>query len=678
MNIKPEFIKGEIVRNIYDGVADDILTAGLGASGLAKAPIQPETADAQSLRRLAIHSNYRGLLDTTPQGGFGVLYGPNVAPDGSATQSEGMIGGKEYLAFSDDGAGDRNVGLMVQIPDNFDPKNPCVVAAPSSGSRGVYAALPLVGEWALKRGFAVAYTDKGTGMFAHDIDRDTISLMAGERTDAGKAGNRSAFTAKIPSGKNPPPHRIATKHAHGGQNPEADWGRHVLQSIRFAFYVLNLEENFGKKLDDGTVVETLTPENTVVIASGISNGGGASIRAAEQDTDGLIDGVAVSEPNVSSESATAAAIRQGDKKWDYPGHGRNLLDVMTLLNIYQPCANLASESRGSAPLNHLDETLCENRCLALKERGLLSGDSIEEMAENAQKTINDYGILEDQNLIQPSHFANFVVEGICVTYANAYGKFGVADNLCGYSFACVDPETKKPAPWPEYQADRSFGNGTGVPPTAGVELINDRSKEGPALNRESVSLSGAKDMNLEGALCLRRLAVGKDERGGSLLPDEREKSERILDGISKARATGNLKGIPTVIVHGRNDAILPPNHTSRSYFALNSLKEKEGSNLRYYEVTNAHHLDSFNAFPGFDSRYVPLHRYLIQALTLVYEHIVRKRPLPPSQVVRTTPRGIDGDGKVPPIARKNVPPIADAPDGKDLIRLAEGNLFVPD
>ena len=40
-------------------------------------------------------------------------------------------------------------------------------------------------------------------------------------------------------------------------------------------------------------------DNTVVIASSVSNGGGASLRAAEQDREHLIDGVAVSEPNVN-------------------------------------------------------------------------------------------------------------------------------------------------------------------------------------------------------------------------------------------------------------------------------------------------------------------------------------------------------------------------------------------
>jgi hydroxybutyrate-dimer hydrolase len=56
--------------------------------------------------------------------------------------------------------------MMVQTPGDFDLENACLVAAPSSGSRGVYGAVAPIGEWALNRGFAVAYTDKGTGVGA--------------------------------------------------------------------------------------------------------------------------------------------------------------------------------------------------------------------------------------------------------------------------------------------------------------------------------------------------------------------------------------------------------------------------------------------------------------------------------------------------------------------------------
>jgi len=677
MSIKPDFIKGEILKKEYNGIKNDLLTGGLGKEGLeGPAPI-PEEFTAEALRKLAIYSNYRSLLDPTQGGGYGVFYGPNVNVD--RPTKEGRISGKEYLAFSDDGTGNQNVTLMVQIPDNFDPTRPRIIAAPSSGSRGVYGAIGVVGEWGLKNGFAVAYTDKGAGMGVHDLDSDTVNRITGEREDAATAGKNSNFTAASDEQfirENP--HRVAFKHTHSRQNPEADWGKHVLQSVKFAFYLLNLEENFGIRRNGGRIKETITPRNTTVIASGISNGGNASLRAAEQDEEGLIDGVAVSEPNVTPAENDSVVIRQGSTEWTLPNHSRPLLDYCTLLNIYQPCANLDPKIRETAPMNFVDEQLCINRCNSLAEKGLLTNSSVEEMAAEAQEIINSYGILPEQNLIQPALYTNQIVEAIAVTYANAYGRFGVEENLCGFSFAAIDPETKSPAPLTEEQAARLFGEAAGVPPVGGVELINNHSEGGPMLNRMSLSPSGVGDMNLEGALCLRRLATGKDESGEPLVGEERIRHERVAEGSSHVRASGNLRGLPALIVHGRNDAILPPNHTSRAYAALNNLAEGASSKLRYYEVTNAHHLDAFNQLDGFNSRYVPLQCYFIQILDMLCDHLENKTPLPASQVVRTTPRGILEDESVPNITPENVPAISSDPGDEDKIVIEHGEIEIPE
>ena len=71
------------------------------------------------------------------------------------------------------------------------------------------------------------------------------------------------------------------KHAHSEQNPEKDWGRDTLRAIEFAFYVLN--EQYGATLPSGKKSKVVTPDNTVVIASSVSNGAGAAIAAAEED-----------------------------------------------------------------------------------------------------------------------------------------------------------------------------------------------------------------------------------------------------------------------------------------------------------------------------------------------------------------------------------------------------------
>lgn len=94
----------------HDGTTDDLLTAGLGKSGLAggaRAVADPNNPTAAELRRLAIYSNYRALVDITAGGGYGTLYGPNVLADGTVTDNEGLVPGTECLTYSDTARGGR-------------------------------------------------------------------------------------------------------------------------------------------------------------------------------------------------------------------------------------------------------------------------------------------------------------------------------------------------------------------------------------------------------------------------------------------------------------------------------------------------------------------------------------------------------------------------------------------
>ena len=74
----------------------------------------------------------------------------------------------------------------------------CIVTGPSSGSRGVYGAIGTSGEWGLKQSCAVAYTDKGTGTGAHDLQNGTVTTLRGVRESVAEAGRDSNFTARVP------------------------------------------------------------------------------------------------------------------------------------------------------------------------------------------------------------------------------------------------------------------------------------------------------------------------------------------------------------------------------------------------------------------------------------------------------------------------------------------------
>jgi len=69
---------------------------------------------------------------------------------------------------------------------------------------------------------------------------------------------------------------------------------------------------------------------------------------------------------------------------------------------------------------------------------------------------------------------------------------------------------------------------------------------------------------------------------------------------------------------------------------------------------------------GYDTRYIPMHYYDNQALNLMWNHLRSGAPLPPSQVVRPTPRG-GTPGAAPPITTANLPPIQLAPPAGDAI-----------
>ncbi len=211
---------------------------------------------------MAIYHNYRALVDPTASGGYGTLYGPNLDVNGGNTLGEGKIAGQEWLAYDDDGSGRQNVTMMVQVPANFDRSNPCIVTGTSSGSRGVYGAIATAGEWGLKHGCAVAYTDKGTGTGVHDLQNDSVNLIDGTRQDAKAPRAGSNFTAPLSDAERTAylaahPDRFAIKHAHSQQNPEKDWGRFTLHAVEFAYYVLN--QMFGVPQGNGRWSAPITP-----------------------------------------------------------------------------------------------------------------------------------------------------------------------------------------------------------------------------------------------------------------------------------------------------------------------------------------------------------------------------------------------------------------------------------
>ena len=675
VNAAPAYLKGSVISTTYDGTTNDLLTGGLGKTGLGTgacpAPATPASPTTAELRTIAICNNYRALVDVSPNGGYGTLYGPNVDANGNVTASDGKVAGEEDIVYADDGSGRQNVTLMVQIPTTFDPNNPCIVTATSSGSRGVYGAIGTAGEWGLKRGCAVAYTDKGTGNGYHDLAADAVDLIQGQRVPAASAGTNAEFNANLTAAdlaayNSAFPNRYAFKNAHSQQNPEATWGRDTLRSIEFAFYMIN--QKYGENVN-GTRYQSIRAENTIVIASSVSNGAGAALLAAEQDSTGLIDGVAVAEPNIQVNPPASLTIKRGSTT--VTTFGKTLYDYFTFANLYEPCASLATDavnnSAGIPGVTTPNATTAANRCEALANKGLVAGNTTTERANDALNKLIAYGWERDSIPFMASHYS-LAVPAVAVTYADAYAKASVKDNLCGYSFGAT-PANGVPPPLPAPAAAQLFATGNGVPPTSGINILNNNSVGGAAVDAASVSPStGKADLNFDGALCLRDLLASQSAAGVTLRAS-----------IDAVKGTGNLHGKPAIIVQGRSDTLLPMNHTSRPYYALNKTVDS-ASQLQLYEITNAQHFDAFidnAAAPGYDSRLVPLHRYFLQAMDLMWAKLKTGAALPPSQVVHTTPRG-GTPGSAPAITAANVPPISATPAATSQITFSGNTLTIPD
>lgn len=649
---------GSPLRYELDGVGDDLLTAGLGLAGLKGPPppiANPEAPTPRELRRRAIYAAYRGLLDTSDAGGFGRLYGPVGDP---------RIAGIEYLfAIRTPGATGSTTALL-QIPSDFDVKDPVLLAVASSGSRGIYGALPTAGEWGLRRGCAVVHTDKGTGVGVWDVDRGR-----GYRIDGTLSADPSdplqtfvpPLTPELAEYGREVPHSLLFKHANSGTNPEADWGTYVLQAIKAAFMFLNRELATLRR-------EPLTPENTLVVAAGSSNGGAAVLRALERDRAGWISGAVALEPNaVVSGRTTGLTIAYGDRRLSEASIG--LYDYTSLHYLYQPCAVLA-ETNAGAPF--FAETTrrrgeLEAWCASLQAVGVLPEGPPERAASKARDSLLEAGILPQALNLGHFNVATHLWSAITAVYAGAYSRRPPWQPPCGVGFAATDANGRARA-LSEAEAASLFADSNGIPPTGPVSLMSGRGAERRAANAGSAAeaLAFAPDRILAHAPRARAaLPEGRD----ALLAAVRQGQEEVV-------MTARLGNRPVLVFHGRADSLIPVNHSSRAYYAINQRDRGARDELKYYEVEHGQHFDAVLGLPGFANGYVPLQVWMVRGLDLLLTRLRHGTALPPSQVLRSRPRD-PGTGVVAPLGDEHVGTLRADP-GADAIRYAAGVLSIPE
>lgn len=569
----PDFVRGEVrVTDHRNG--DDLLSAGLGLGGLAGAPApiaQPLQPTPEELRRRAIQASWKGIADLGPLGGYGKIYG--AVPD---------VPGREYTAFAWIPGAHAPHRVLLQVPDNFDRGHRCLVVTASSGSRGIYGAIALAGAWGLPRGCAVAYTDKGTSGGYFDLSDDSGVALDGRRA------KRGSTTLEFEPATQAAHAGIAVKHVHSQDNPEADWGRHVLQAAQFGLAML--DRAFPEQAP-------FTAQNTRIIATGLSNGGGAVLQAAGLDSDHLLAGVVAIEPNVR-----------------VPGQGRALFDYATEASLWLPCAltdvRFDATPMARTPKGEVPPAFAQ-RCHQLHEHGMVKGTRVAAQAAEAYEHLRAGGWTDEAMATAASTTALDLWRAITAGYASAYMRRGPDDMPCGFHYAGAGtngvPGPVDPALRASWWADAS-----GIPPGNGVGLFG--------------GTDHSADPTLPGALCLR-----------SLWEDTDASTQALRDGVAATTVKAPRASLPLWVVHGASDGLLPMAFTSEPYVAW--LRANGGHPL-YWKVPYGQHFDAFLAIPGFGDRHVPLMPYGYAALDRLWAHIYDGAPWP--SVVPTpapTPRG---------------------------------------
>lgn len=551
--------------------SDDLLTAGLGLAGL-RSMAPPAFADASAptvdeLRRRAMWGSWRGIADLAPGGGYGELFG-----------SLQNVPGREYAAFARLPGASQPHRVLAQIPDNFDTAKRCVLVAPASGSRGIYGAVSVAAAWGLPKGCAVVYTDKGAGSDYYDLNAQMGVRANGTIGALGEVSDL-AFVPDAPINAA----GVAFKHAHSKDNPEADWGRHVKQAAEFA--LLALAQAYPQ-------AAPFTFENTRIIAVGISNGGGAVLRAAELEGDWL-DAVVAGEPNVYSSGAGARA----------------LYDYSTEAALLMPCAQLHMSNLPQPPMTAALQAGAAVRCASLAAEGVISGATPAAQARSAYELMLSKG-WNDESLRAGALSTGFDLwRAISATYASAYGRYGVGEHPCGFNFSAQNPDFS-PRAATAIERAAWISDGSGIPPGAGVGLLD--------------SKVGLPDLTYAGLKCLRALWDGQGED-----------AKRVQAGIQATHAGLPRKGLPVMVVHGADDGLIPPAFSSAPYAAA---ARAAGREVSYWKVQHVQHFDGFLGLPDYGSRYLPLLPYVYEALDRVQARLDKGTALPADAVIATTPR----------------------------------------
>ena len=653
----PQLIKSPerltiISSTYYDGDSDDLVTAGLGFTRLSNNAFKttftnPKQPTLQELRQAKLN---RFINSKTGEGSLFGFRQQELTP-----LFDGKIAGTEILATIE--SNNEKVGLLLQIPLDFDKNKPCIIAVPSTDLDGLFNAkdLQIRGLWGLRHNCAVVYNDKGLANSIYDITQQRGYSLAGMTQTTNllfhpTIDDHNSFIQEYPN-------RFAIKQLHSKANLEQYWAEFILKSIEFAFYQLNLKFSTTQ-----TII--FNKDNTLVLVYGASDGAGAALKAGELDKDNIIKGIVAVNPQIYSIlPKTPITIKYG-KNSAKKIASKSIADYSTYAALYIPCAVPAIVAKNTKSyIPYADRFLyAKNRCNALKKAKLLKKATPQE----ALKKLRQYGWTANMDIQLPYFYFKESI-GLPYQYISAYGRFDVNDNMCNYSVASTqqNPIYYKGdvEPLKEVSFEQLWGLANGHLPlwlnddATVLDLVNNKDLDSPKRDFYSSSQQKGKiDYNTNGAICLRN----------------KLKDPRVQEGLNQVTMTGNLNEIKTFIVHARNNVKQLPD-TARAYVALNSLVENKTSQLRYIEVENTSYL---SGEVPFDNTLLPIDYYGEDAMEWLWANLTTNATLPESQIVRAKAQG-GKSGYAPGVTTKQLIPISQLPNRKNLIIKQNGKIILP-
>ena len=561
---------------------DDLLSAGLGLAGLRGPPAtfaDPAAPTPAELRRRAIQTAWKAIADLGPLGGYGTIYGavPNVP-------------GREFHAFARLLRARTSHRVLTQVPDHFDTSKRCLIVTASSGSRGIYGAIAVAGAWGLANGCAVAHTDKGTGAGYFDCRDESGVALDGTRAHVGDAELEfvpDVYTSTC---------GIAIKHAHSKDNPEADWGEHLLQAAQFGLAMLD------RALPQHA---PFTHANTRIVAVGLSNGGTAALQAAGLDDKAWLAGVVAIEPNIYAPAGPGA---------------RALYEYACEAAQWMPAALLDArfDTRLFAQLPGSTTPAWRERVESLRADGRIAGAPLATQSAQALAYLHERGWNEAVLATAVSSTAFDLWRFLAVTYASAYARTGVDEMVAGFRFATLDAAGEPRLPT---QAERAawWSDAGGIAPGNGVSIVDPYDRDR--------SVRPVPDRSLSGVAAL-----------ASLWSDETPLASRLRVSVAATAPRLPRADLPIFIVHGAEDGLIPPMFSSAPYVAWLS---SNGCDPTYWLIPHAQHFDAFLALPGFGDRYVPMLAYAYAAIGRMVAQVTSgdgaQRASPP--VPKPTARG---------------------------------------